>query len=122
MLAVGSTATFTYVVTNTGNLPLGSVTVRDDNGTPANPSDDFAPQFLSGDTNNNGRLDPGEIWQYRATGTAVEGQYANTASVTVGRGWKPSFSISPAEDAASICGRIPTAPRCFWWMWRTPST
>ena len=34
---IGSTVTFTYVVTNTGNVPLAGVSVRDDNGTPGNP-------------------------------------------------------------------------------------
>ena len=35
MVPVGSTVTFTYVVTDTGNAPLSGVVVRDDNGTPA---------------------------------------------------------------------------------------
>ncbi|HEX3867004.1 MAG TPA: putative Ig domain-containing protein, partial [Gemmatimonadaceae bacterium] len=39
--APGQSVTYTYVVTNTGNTPLTSITVTDDNGTPNNPSDDF---------------------------------------------------------------------------------
>ena len=46
MVPVGSTATFTYVVTNAGNVPLSGVAVRDDNGTPANPADDFDATFV----------------------------------------------------------------------------
>jgi hypothetical protein len=29
-------------VTNPGNVPLANVTLRDDNGTPGNPADDFS--------------------------------------------------------------------------------
>ena len=36
-----ATSTYTYVVTNTGPLPLDDVTVTDDNGTPADTGDDF---------------------------------------------------------------------------------
>ena len=40
---VGSTVTWTYNVTNTGNVTLTDVTVTDDNGTPGNTADDFHP-------------------------------------------------------------------------------
>ena len=50
---VGSTVTFTYVVTNPGNVPLSGVTVRDDNGTPGNAADDFNATFVGGDSNGN---------------------------------------------------------------------
>jgi large repetitive protein len=82
LVVAGSAVTWVYVVTNPGNVPLSNVVVRDDNGTPADPSDDFSPLFLNGDANNNGLLDPGEIWLYRAFGTAIAGQYANVATVT----------------------------------------
>ena len=59
ILPVGSTVTFTYIVTNTGNVPLASVMVVDDNGTPGDPADDFNPIFVGGDTNSNGLLDLG---------------------------------------------------------------
>jgi hypothetical protein len=38
---VGDQVTYTYVVSNTGNVTLSNITVNDDNGTPANPNDDF---------------------------------------------------------------------------------
>ena len=78
---VGSTATFTYVVTNTGNVPIGSVVVVDDNGT-AGTGDDFNPTFTGGDTNNNNLLDLTETWTYTAMRTVTAGQYTNVSTVT----------------------------------------
>jgi hypothetical protein len=37
----GGPVTYTYVVSNTGDLPLTDVSVKDDNGTPGDTSDDF---------------------------------------------------------------------------------
>ena len=82
LLVVGNTATFTYVVTNTGTTSLATVVVRDDNGTSGNTADDFSPTLQSGDTNSNGRLDTTETWTYQATRTVTAGQYTNIASVT----------------------------------------
>lgn len=81
-LGVGTTATFTYVVTTTGNVPLATLVVRDDNGTPGNVADDFNATFVSGDTNSNNRLDITETWNYQATRTVVAGQYSNIATAT----------------------------------------
>jgi hypothetical protein len=81
-LTVGSTATFTYVVTNTGNSPLATVVVRDDNGTTGNTTDDFNAMLISGDTNNNGLLETTETWTYRATRVVTSGLYTNLATVT----------------------------------------
>jgi hypothetical protein len=88
LLTVGSTATFTYVVRNTGDDELTNVVVVDDNGTPSNSADDFNPTpvtsggFNVGDTDHDNRLDPAERWQYRATRTVTLGQYTNIGTVT----------------------------------------
>jgi uncharacterized repeat protein (TIGR01451 family) len=82
LLLVGSTATFTYVVTNTGSVPLASVVLRDDNGTSGTTGDDFTLTLVSGDANSNGRLDLTETWNYQATRTVTAGQYTNIATVT----------------------------------------
>ena len=65
---VGDTVTWEYVVTNTGNVPLGSIAVTDDHlGAVSCPSD---------------TLGAGASMTCTAGGAAVEGQYGNTGSVT----------------------------------------
>jgi len=72
-ITVGDTVTWTYVVKNTGNVDLTNVAVTDDQG--------VTPSYVSGD-DGDGILNPGESWTYTASGTAVEGQYANVGKVT----------------------------------------
>ncbi|HZM78927.1 MAG TPA: hypothetical protein VFC19_24630, partial [Candidatus Limnocylindrales bacterium] len=85
---VGSPVTFTYEVKNIGTPRMSPPVVRDDNGTPGVPGDDFTSAsvlvggFNIGDTNTNGVFDPGETWHYTATATAVVGQYTNIATAT----------------------------------------
>ncbi|EAZ88187.1 SdrD B-like domain-containing protein [Crocosphaera chwakensis] len=75
ILVPGSPVTFTYDVTNTGNVAFAAsnVVVTDDNGTANDTSDDFNPNqvlqngFNVGDTNQNSILDAGETWKYSKT-------------------------------------------------------
>ncbi|MEN6458982.1 MAG: SdrD B-like domain-containing protein [Thermoguttaceae bacterium] len=69
----GSTVTWTYTVTNTGNVSLSDVTVTDEQG--------VTPVYVSGD-DGNGLLDQGEVWTYTATGVAIVGAYTATATAT----------------------------------------
>ncbi|MBW2283794.1 MAG: hypothetical protein JRF65_04235, partial [Deltaproteobacteria bacterium] len=81
ILKPGDEVTWTYVVTNTGDVPLVDVVVVDDSGTPGDTGDDFEPIFVGADDGNDGVLSPGEIWNYEAMGTAVVGQYENMSNV-----------------------------------------
>lgn len=96
-LIVSSTATFTYVVTNTGDVSLANVSVNDDNGTPAAANDDFAPLFQSGDTNGNQLLDPDETWTYLATRTVTAGAYANLATVVAENAANSTATVTDSD-------------------------
>jgi hypothetical protein len=91
----GSTVTFTYVVTNAGNVVLANVTVTDDKlGAIAGPA--------SGDTNNDGLLDLTETWTYTKTATALVGQQTNVGTVD---GGVSGTSAAPTDnDAANYFG------------------
>jgi hypothetical protein len=81
-LAAGTTASFTYQVSNTGSAVLENVVVMDDNGTPGNLADDFSPAYTSGDGNGNSLLDVGETWLFTATPTLAAGQRNHLSTVT----------------------------------------
>jgi hypothetical protein len=68
-VAVGSTVTWTYVVTNTGNVLLTNVQVTDDDDT-------------LGAIGTVSSLAPGELQTLTAAGIAIEGQYGNIATAT----------------------------------------
>src|SRR5205823_4579755 len=72
---VGSTVTWTYIVTNTGNVTLTNVNVVDDNGTPGNLGDDIAVGTIT-------TLLPGSANAQTLTASrpAQLGQYQNAAT------------------------------------------
>ncbi len=106
-IPVGDTVTWTYEVTNTGEVPIGDVTVTDDQGVevPATPT--------SGDTDNDGLLDVDETWIFTATGTATAGQYANLGTVTGtydddGDPQTAPEPVTPATDPSHYFGDDPS--------------
>jgi hypothetical protein len=106
----GATVSFQYLVTNAGSLELANVTVVDDNGTPGDASDDFAPMpvlvggYNVGDVDQDGRLDVGELWVYTAEETALPGQHTSVATVSgtpVLPDGAPIASVVTDSDAAN---------------------
>jgi LPXTG-motif cell wall-anchored protein len=96
-LVVGSTVTWTYVVTNPGDVALADIKVTDNMG--------VNPVYQGGDTNTDGLLDVTETWTYKATGTATAGQYANIGFVT--GFYQQGEKQVAAEDPSHYWGYIP---------------
>ncbi|MGB5761176.1 MAG: hypothetical protein WBM58_01350, partial [Sedimenticolaceae bacterium] len=70
---LGDIVTFTYEVTNTGNVDLTIDDLVDDNATPDDTSDDFTPEAVLkegglnfGDENSDGIFNPGETWYFQS--------------------------------------------------------
>jgi uncharacterized repeat protein (TIGR01451 family) len=76
----GSEVTYTYEVTNTGNMPLSDVAVKDQ----VEGSDNVACEpvaYQSSDGNDDDILDPGETWTFTCT-TELQGTTTNQACVS----------------------------------------
>jgi plastocyanin len=93
VVAVGSTVTWTYVVTNTGNVALSAVSVTDSD--------------IGAITCPKSALAAGESMSCTATGTAVAGQYANIGSVT---GTPPTGPNVTDTDPSHYFGEVPAEP------------
>jgi uncharacterized repeat protein (TIGR01451 family) len=100
-VAAGSTVTFTYVVTDTGNVPLANVVVTDDKL--------GAITSFTGDTNGNGLLDTTETWVYTRSATALTGQQANIGTVSAKDSTNLSTTVTDA-NLAHYFGDAPNAP------------
>ena len=73
----GDSVTYTYQATNPSIVPLQDVTVTDDAG----PGTCTPVTFVSGDTDNDDLLDPGELWEYTCTTTVSKSAPSNTPEV-----------------------------------------
>lgn len=105
----GDNVDFKVEVKNTGTLQLDNVVPVDDQCTLVGPTTDPIP---------NGRLDPGETWEYTCTVTNVQNDFVNNVSVTakeVGTGLsvsgsdsiaitvnRPGINIQKTADQASV--------------------
>jgi uncharacterized cupredoxin-like copper-binding protein len=98
-IAIGSPVNWTYLVTNTGNVPfdLADITVTDDQAGVVPARD------TGSDTGSDGVLSPGETWTYTAASTAVDilTTAATTTSGCVDTEWAYENTGSVIADTAS---------------------
>ncbi|MEZ4854530.1 Ig-like domain-containing protein [Flavobacterium sp.] len=95
---------YTIAVTNTGNVPIESVAVEDDNAT--------VDATYTGDTNNDGILDIDEVWIYTAVHTITqdeidEGYIYNVAVVT---GSSNGVDLEEESTDPTPCAGCPVDP------------
>ncbi len=99
MIAVGDTVTWMYTVTNTGNTYLADVTVTDDK------VDSADIDCGNGSNTVAGPLAPSAIVTCTATGSAVEGNYANVGTAT---GSPSTETGEPLTDVPDPTGTDPS--------------
>lgn len=98
---VGDAVTWTYVISNTGNVPMANVKPVD--------SDGVTISCGAADADGDGDIDllaPGATVTCQATGTAVAGQYSNTVTVT---GTPSDANGTPLANAAGVALTAPAA-------------
>ncbi|MER9948525.1 hypothetical protein [Mesorhizobium sp. M0047] len=78
----GQAVTWTYDVTNDGNVALTNPVVTDDKGVTISSILGVDLSHNIGDVDFDGVFDIDETWHYKATGVAVLGDYTNTATAT----------------------------------------
>ena len=103
-LAPGAPVTWTYLVTNTGNVPFAKASVVvTDNQPGVTPAPELnGSGFVVGDTNDNNILDPGETWTYQATGTALNLSNPPAGVTTVPIGAELRHSLGTAANYAVV--------------------
>jgi len=89
-ILAGQQITWTYNVSNIGNVALSGISLTDD-------KEGIITNFISGDANNNTLLDTDEVWTYTKTGIAQPGSYSNTGSVTGNYNGTPVNSSDPSS-------------------------
>ena len=90
--AAGGSVTYTYVVTNKGNVALSGVSVVDDKCTTVSAR--------GGDANGNSRLDPGETWTYTCVATITQ----TTTNTALATGFYETLPVTDTDTALVTVG------------------
>lgn len=101
----GDRVVYTYLVTNPGNAALTQVVVTDDKCAPVT--------FVSGDTDGDSALDPGETWRYTCAVTvgATAGSLTNVGTVTAKDPTGATVSANDTETITVVLGVVIEQPR-----------
>lgn len=113
----GDTVKYCYVVRNPGTMPLYDLTLKDDNGTPGDTSDDFTVS-LSGLANLDGQSDPLDLASggtatgsktvtLSSTGTVVN---IGTATGTNGKSGGNLQTLTDTDTATVVVSALPNQP------------
>ena len=104
-IPVGDTVTWTYVIRNTGNVPLTNIIATDDNGTPGNAADDFTLVDTDCDRSLAGPLETNGVITCSVTKTdnATAGLYGNIVDVI---GTPPTGTPPTDEDPSHHTGTL----------------
>lgn len=92
--------TFTYLVTNIGKVAMNTIWVKDNKCSPV--------QYVSGDTNGDGKLDLTEAWTYTCTKTVSQTE-TNTAT-THGWGVGLGMDVYATANATVVVGQSLVPP------------
>lgn len=97
-LASAGPVTYTYIVTNPGTVVLSNVVVTDDKISPVT--------YVSGDTNGDALLQPGETWTYTATAN-IAATTTNIGNVTANSTGTPVEAVTATDSYTVIVGSVP---------------
>jgi len=99
-IRVGNSVTWEYKVETINGFSIYGVEVNDSDS-------NVNPLYISGDDGDE-VLEPGETWIYRATGTAIRGNYENTGYA---EGWSNQEVKVNDQDDSNYEGYVPSTPR-----------
>jgi uncharacterized repeat protein (TIGR01451 family) len=97
----GETVTYTYVVSSTGNVPLGEITLVDDRCAGVVPVESGG--FNVGDLNSDGLLDVGENWRYSCASLIT----TTTTNIATVSGVDPLSTTVTATATATVSAVVP---------------
>jgi hypothetical protein len=107
--------TYTYYEKNTGNDVISSPSVSDDHCATVTQVTTGSPAHNVGDSNADGKLDPGEIWKFTCSASSTEGVDYDVTNTATGSGTDSLGSAVPStNESDSVRVQVThTAPNAF---------